>query len=395
MRALDRNKARAALTMLGIVIGVAAVIAMLSLGAGASKEIQDQISSLGSNVIIIHPGSTTQGGVRAGHGSATTLTSDDSVAIQNECSAVLQTTPTLRTVAQVVSATQNWATAIYGAGPSYFDIRSWKLKSGEYFTQPDTDGAANVCVIGQAVADNLFGSQNPIGEIIRIKNIPFKILGILEEKGQTTWGQNQDDTIIAPFTTVQRKIMGVTYIQGIMASTRSPSDEKRAIDQITALLRQRHRLRQDQDDDFHMRSQSDISSAYEETTKTMTTLLGSIASVSLLVGGIGIMNIMLVSVSERTREIGIRIAVGARSRDILLQFLIEALVLSVIGGVIGIGLGVGASKTITYFAGWKTVIYPSSIILSFSFAALVGIFFGFYPARRASLLEPIEALRYE
>ncbi len=381
--------------MLGIIIGVAAVIAMLSLGAGASKEIQDQISSLGSNVIIIHPGSTSQRGVRGGHGSATTLTSDDSIAIQNECSAVLQTTPTVRTGAQVVSATQNWSTGIYGAGPSYFDIRSWKLKRGEYFTQADTDGAANVCVIGQVVADNLFGSQDPIGEIIRIKNIPFKILGILQEKGQTTWGQNQDDTIIAPFTTIQRKIMGVTYIHGIMASTRSPRDEKRAVDQITALLRQRHRLRPDQEDDFHMRSQSDISSAYEETTKTMTTLLGSIASVSLLVGGIGIMNIMLVSVSERTREIGIRIAVGARSRDILLQFLIEALVLSVIGGFIGMGLGIGASKAITYFAGWTTVIYPSSVILSFSFACIVGIFFGFYPARRASLLEPIEALRYE
>ncbi|MEW5806114.1 MAG: ABC transporter permease [Acidobacteriota bacterium] len=392
---LGRNKTRAALTMLGIIIGVAAVITMLSLGEGANAEIQQQISSLGTNVMIILPGSTTQGGVRAGHGSATTLTYDDCLVIQNECPAVRLTAPGVRTVAQAVSATQNWSTLIQGSTPAMFDIRDWELRSGEYFTQEDVDGATNVCLIGQTAAENLFGLQNPVGQVIRIKNIPFRILGLLEEKGQTASGMNQDDVIVVPFTTVQRKIMGVTYISIILVAARSSADEQKAIDQIKALLRQRHRIQAGQDDDFSIRSLSDISSAAAEASKTMTILLASIASVSLIVGGIGIMNIMLVSVTERTREIGIRIAVGARSRDILLQFLIEALVLSIIGGLIGIGIGIASSKAITYFAGWKTVISLSAIILSFSFAAAVGIFFGFYPARRASLLEPIEALRYE
>ena len=381
--------------MLGIIIGVGAVITMLSLGEGASAQIQEQISSLGTNVIMILPGSVTQGGMRMGHGSFTTLTYDDSIAIQNECSAVSETSPMLRTGSQVVSATQNWATSIQGAAPSFFSIRNWQLTDGEYFTQADTEGAANVCVIGQTVADNLFGSQNPIGQVIRIKNLPIRILGLLEEKGQTTWGQDQDDTIVIPFKTLQRKIMGVTHISQIIVSTKGSSEEKRAIEQITALLRQRHRIRPDQDDDFNLRSLSDISSTAQEASKTMTILLGSIASVSLIVGGIGIMNIMLVSVTERTREIGIRIAVGARSQDILLQFLIEALVLSIIGGVLGIGVGVGSSKAVTYFLEWNTVISPFAIVLSFSFSAAVGMFFGFYPARRASRLEPIEALRYE
>ncbi len=394
-RALGRNKMRSILTMLGIIIGVAAVITMLSIGEGASADIQESISSLGRNMMIILPGSTTQGGVRAGHGSRTNLNYNDVLAIQEECSAVALAAPGLRTVEQAISATQNWSTSLQGVTPAYFDIRGWPLKSGEYFTDVDVQGATNVCVIGQTAADNLFGSQNPVGEIIRIKNLPFRILGLLEEKGQTGHGWDQDDTIIAPFTTLQRKIMGITHVRIIYVSAVSSMAEERAIEQITSLLRQRHRLRPEQDDDFSIRRLSDISSAAQEASKTMTLLLGSIASISLIVGGIGIMNIMLVSVTERTHEIGIRIAVGARSRDILFQFLTEAVVLSIIGGLIGIGLGIGSSKAITYFAGWKTVVSAFSIILSFSFAAVVGIFFGFYPARRASSLEPIEALRYE
>ncbi len=394
-KALGRNKMRAILTMLGIIIGVGAVITMLSIGEGASLEIQESISSLGQNMIIILPGSTTQGGVRAGHGSRTNLTYEDTLAIQEECSAVSTTAPGLRTVVQAISAIQNWSTSLRGTTPEYFDIRKWELKSGELFTDVDVQGANNVCVIGQTAADELFGSQNPVGQILRIKNIPFRVLGLLEEKGQTGHGHDQDDTIIAPFTTVQRKIMGVTHIYLIYASAISSQAEERAINQITSLLRQRHRLRFEQEDDFSIRKLSDISSAAQETSKTMTILLGSIASISLIVGGIGIMNIMLVSVTERTHEIGIRIAVGARSRDILFQFLTEAVVLSIIGGAIGIGIGIGSSKAITLFAGWKTAITPFSIILSFSFAAVIGVFFGFYPARRASRLEPIDALRYE
>lgn len=395
VKALRRNIMRAVLTMLGIIIGVAAVITMLSIGEGASADIQEQISSLGKDMMIILPGSTTQGGVRAGHGSRTNLTYADALAIQDECSAVSLAAPGLRTVVQAVSATQNWSTVLQGTVPSYFDIRMWKLKSGELFTEVDVQGATNVCVIGQTAADNLFGSQDPAGQIIRIKNIPFRVLGLLEEKGQTGHGRDQDDTIIAPFTTLQRKIVGVTHISIIFASAVSSLAEERAIEQIKALLRQRHRLRSEQGDDFSIRRLSDISSAAQAASRTMTFLLGAIASVSLLVGGIGIMNIMLVSVTERTHEIGVRIAVGARSRDILFQFLTEAVVLSIIGGLIGIGIGIGSSKAITYFAGWNTVVSPFAVILSFSFAAVVGIFFGFYPARRASRLEPIDALRYE
>jgi putative ABC transport system permease protein len=386
---------RAILTMLGIIIGVGAVITMLSIGEGASVEIQESISKLGQNMIIILPGSTTQGGVRSGHGSRTNLTYEDCLAIQEECSAVSMTAPGLRTVVQAISPIQNWATALRGTTPEYFDIRKWKLKSGELFTDVDVHGANSVCVIGQTAADELYGSQNPVGQILRIKNIPFRVVGLLEEKGQTGYGSDQDDTIIAPFTTAQRKIMGVTHIYLIYASAISSRAEDRAISQIKALLRQRHRLRTDQGDDFSIRKLSDISSAAQETSKTMTLLLGSIASISLIVGGIGIMNIMLVSVTERTQEIGIRMAVGARSRDILLQFLTEAVVLSIIGGLLGIGIGIGSSKAITYFAGWNTVVSAFSVILSFSFAGIIGIFFGFYPARRASRLEPIDALRYE
>ncbi len=394
-QALIRNTMRSVLTMLGIIIGVGAVIAMLAVGQGAKAQVESQIATIGSNLLMIFPGSMTQGGARTGAGGFTTLTEADAEAIEKELSAVRLAAPTLRTSAQVISANQNWLTNVSGSTPAFFLIRDWSIASGEAFTRADVAGATKVVVIGKTVAQNLFGAQDPVGEIIRIRNIPFKVIGVLASKGQSTQGQDQDDVVVIPLTTLQKRIMGVTHIGAILVSANSPAETAVAQEQIRLLLRQRHRILAGQEDDFVVRNMIDIASAAESASRIMAMLLGSIASVSLIVGGIGVMNIMLVSVTERTREIGIRMAVGARGRDILLQFLMEAVVLSLAGGLLGIGLGVAGSKVISAFVHWPTSVSSGAILLSFVFSVSIGLFFGLYPARRAASLDPIEALRYE
>ncbi len=398
--ALMVNRLRSALTMLGIVIGVAAVIAMMAVGAGARQRIAEQIRSIGSNVVIILSGSTTSGGIRLGHGTLLTLTEDDAGAISREIAAVEIAAPAMRGTAQVVFGNQNWSTVIQGATPEYLLVREWALESGRAFTQQDVDGATKVALLGQTVAENLFGESDPVGQIIRIKKVPFTVVGVLARKGQSAWGQDQDDIVIIPLSTAKRKVLGVSQanvrsVGAILIRAKAPEFMDEAVVQITALLRQRHRLQPGQEDDFTVRNLSEVFAAQEESARTMSILLGAIASVSLLVGGIGIMNIMLVSVTERTREIGIRMAVGARERDILTQFLIEAVTLALIGGTVGIVLGVGGSALLSYFAQWETLTAPEAILLAFLFSAAVGIFFGYYPARKAASLDPIEALRYE
>jgi putative ABC transport system permease protein len=393
-RALGRNLMRSSLTMLGVIIGVGAVIAMVAVGQGAHASILAKIASLGANSFIVLPGSTTQSGVRLGWGGRATLQPADVKAIQHECPAVAYVTPMVRTVTQVVYANQNWATAIQGTGIEYPDIREWPLVSGSWFTQPDVDAGGKVAVLGQTVADWLFGGMDPVGQVVQIKNMPFRVVGLLAPKGQSTQGQDQDDVIFIPYTTAQKKVIGITYIYSILASA-SHARMGEAIDQVTALLRQRHRLLPWQENDFSIRPLADVAAAEEESSRIMTLLLGSIASISLLVGGIGIMNIMLVSVTERTREIGIRMAVGAKKRDILWQFLIEAMLLSLSGGIVGIGLGVGGSKLISSLAAWPAFVSWDAVALAFLFSGAVGVFFGFYPARKAAHLEPIQALRYE
>ncbi len=394
-RALVRNTMRSALTMLGIIIGVGAVIAMIAVGQGAKAQVESQIASIGSNMLMVFPGSTTQAGVRGGSGTATTLTEDDALAIQKELSSVRLAAPSLRTVAQVVSANQNWSTSVTGSTPEYFVVRDWSFSAGAPFTPTDFKGAAKTAVLGKTVADNLFGSQDPIGQIIRIRNVPFKVVGLLAPKGQSAMGQDQDDVVIIPLSTLQKRIMGVTNIQTILISANSPQETVTAQEEVQRLLHQRHRILPGQDDDFSVRNMTDIAAAAEAASKIMTLLLGSIASVSLIVGGIGIMNIMLVSVTERTREIGIRMAVGARGRDILLQFLVEAIVLSLSGGILGVMLGVASARIISTFVHWPTIISPGSILLATVFSIAIGVFFGLYPARRAASLDPIDALRYE
>jgi len=398
LRALRVNKMRSALTMLGIIIGVGAVIAMLAVGTGASERISQQIASIGSNLIIILPGSTTSGGLRMGMGSQPTLTKDDADAIQKECSAVQDVAPVLNGAAQIVYGNQNWSTGVYGTTPSMLNIRDWPLSSGRPFTEQDVRSATKVCLLGQTVVENLFGSIDPVGQVVRIKKVPFTVIGILDKKGQSPQGQDQDDTVYIPVTTAQKKIFGTTFpgmVRTIMVKGKSTEDLDTAEKQINELLRQRHHIGPKKDNDFTVRNLTQIMQVAEQSTKVMTLLLGAIASVSLLVGGIGIMNIMLVSVTERTREIGIRMAVGAKTWDIRLQFIIEALTLSLIGGIVGIIAGVTGSKIISAFAGWSTIVSALSIVLAFGFSGLVGIFFGFYPAYKASLLNPIDALRYE
>jgi putative ABC transport system permease protein len=398
LRALRANKMRSALTMLGIIIGVGAVITMLAVGTGASQRIGEQMASMGSNLIMILPGTTTAGGVRMGAGTQSTLSIGDAEAIQKECPAVLYVAPVLGGVAQVVYGNQNWATNVTGTTANMLFVRDWPLTSGRPFTDEEVRSASKVCLLGQTVIDNLFGGIDPIGQIIRIKNVPFTVIGLLEVKGQTPDGRDQDDNIYIPVTAAQKKLFGTTFpgmVRIIMVKAKSAEDLSSAEKQINELLRQRHRIGQKQDEDFTVRNLTQMMQATEQSTKVMTILLGAIASVSLLVGGIGIMNIMLVSVTERTREIGIRMAVGAKTWDIRLQFLIEALILSLIGGIVGIIIGISSSEILTMLAGWSTVVSPLSIMLAFSFSGLVGIFFGFYPAYKASLLNPIEALRYE
>jgi len=400
LRSLKVNKLRTALTMLGIMIGVAAVIAMVSVGTGAQARVAEQIQSLGSNLIIALSGSTNQAGVRLGQGSQTTITEDDASAIAREVPAVQVAAPSSRGNAQVVYGNLNWSTGIQGVTADYFEARDWPVDVGRPILQEDVDGATKIALLGQTTAQNLFGDADPIGQIIRIKKVPFTVAGLLSRKGQSAWGQDQDDVIFVPLSTAKKKVLGVSQanarsVGSISIKIRPDENMTDAETQIRELLRQRHRLQPAQDDDFWLRNLSEVLQTQEESSKVMTYLLAAIASVSLLVGGIGIMNIMLVSVTERTREIGLRMAVGARSRDILTQFLVEAVTLSLIGGVIGIALGVGGSNAINALAEWRTVLAPEAILLAFGFSAAIGIFFGFYPARKASRLDPIEALRYE
>jgi len=394
-RALQRNKMRSFLTMLGIIIGVAAVIAMLAIGQGAEYSVEQQISALGTNVLIVLPGSQQTGGLRVGAGTMTNLTDDDAQAIQRECPAVGLVSPGTRAGGQVIAGNLNWATGIEGTGPDYLEIRKWSVEYGDFYTESDIKAAAKVCVLGKTVADNLFPDSSPVGQNIRIRNVPFKVVGVLSRKGQNAMGQDQDDVILAPYTTVTRRLTWFPYLRQILVSATTPSNIPVAQSQIADLLRMRHKIAVYDQDDFTIRNQADLATAATATTEILTILLASIASVSLLVGGIGIMNIMLVSVTERTREIGIRMSVGARGRDILMQFLIEALVLSLLGGTMGIILGVTGSSAISNLAKWPTIITAFSIILSFGFSIAIGIFFGFYPARKAAMLNPIEALRYE
>ena len=397
-RALRVNKMRSALTMLGIIIGVGAVIAMVAVGTGASQKISEQISTMGSNLLIVLPGATTSGGVRMGAGTQPTLTSGDSDAIIKECPAVADAAPLHNGVAQVIFGHMNWSTGVVGTTPSMLVVRDWDLAAGRSFIQQDVKSASKVALLGRTVVDNLFGDQNPVGQTIRIKNVPFTVIGVLATKGQSAQGQDQDDTILIPVTTAQKKLFGVQFpgmVRIIIVKAKSAEDLSGAEKQINELLRQRHHITQKQDNDFTVRNLTQIMQAAEQSTKVMTLLLGAIASVSLLVGGIGIMNIMLVSVTERTREIGIRMAIGAKTWDIRLQFIIEALTLSLIGGIIGIIVGISTSMVLSSISGWPTVVSALSILLAFGFSGFIGIFFGFYPAYKASLLNPIDALRYE
>jgi len=400
LRALRVNKLRSGLTMLGIVIGVGAVIAMVAVGAGASQRIQEQISSIGSNLLMVLPGSVTSGGMRMGFGSTMTLTEDDARAIGAEIPGVLTASGSMRGTAQLVFGNQNWSTAIQGTAPDYLEIRDWDLDAGRFFTQEDMDGATKVAVLGQTVKESLFGDGDAIGQVIRIKKVPFTVIGVLARKGQTSFGQDQDDTVIIPLSTAKKRVLGVSqanarFVGVIQIKSASPEMLSDIQGQVVDLLRQRHRLQPYQDNDFDVRNLAEMFAVQAASTKTMTLLLGAIASVSLLVGGIGIMNIMLVSVTERTREIGLRLAVGARSRDILGQFLIEAVTLALVGGILGILVGIGGSALIALLASWSTLITPGSIAVAFGSSAFIGIFFGYFPARKAAYLDPIEALRYE
>jgi putative ABC transport system permease protein len=400
VRALRVNSLRSTLAMLGIIIGVGAFIASGAIGAGAQQRIADQIRSLGSNLIIILSGSTTSGGLRLGHGSQLTITEDDAWAIQREVPGVQAAAPSMRGTAQVVAGNLNWSTAVYGVTTEYFEARDWKLAAGKLFTQEDVDGATKVALVGQTVVQNLFGDADPLDQVIRIRKVPFAVIGVLDRKGQNTWGQDQDDTILIPLSTAKKRVLGVSQAnaRSVGAISVKVGDAEKMAEveqQIRDLLRQRHRLQPFQDDDFWLRNMTEVLQTQEESSRVMTNLLYAIAGVSLMVGGIGIMNIMLVSVTERTREIGLRMAVGARGRDILSQFLIEAVILSLIGGIAGVLVGVFGSQGISSLAEWSTVIQGQAIPIALGFASAVGIFFGFYPAWKASRLDPIDALRYE
>jgi putative ABC transport system permease protein len=398
LRALKANAMRSFLAILGIIIGVGAVVAMVAIGSGASEKISSQISSIGSNLILVLPGATTQGGMRLGMGTQQTLTMADAEAISKECSAVSAVAPAITGTAQVVFGNQNWATGVIGTTPDMVIVREWELVSGRFINEQDVRSGTKVAVIGQTVADKLFGEVEPTGKIIRIKKIPFEVIGVLDKKGQSLTGQDQDDIIYVPVTTAQRTLFGQTLpgrVRLIYVKASSLESIPQATEQIKTLLKQRHRIGPNQEDDFTVMDLTQMLKTAEESTKTMSILLGAIASVSLIVGGIGIMNIMLVSVTERTREIGIRMAVGAKPKDIRMQFLIESVFLTTIGGIFGLMLGIGASLIVADLMEWPVSISLFSALIAFSFSAFVGVFFGFYPAYKASMLNPIEALRYE
>jgi len=399
LRALRRNKLRSALTMLGVVIGVGAVIVMVSIGQGASEAVRAQIQSLGTNLLMVVPGATTSAGVRSGSGGVSTLTLQDAKAIATECSAVSGVAWMKRQIGQVIQAELNWSTQIQGVSPGYFSVRDWPVESGAAFGPRDEETANRVALLGKTVVENLFGpGEDPVGAMIRVKDVPFRVVGVLVRKGQTSWGQDQDDTVVIPFSTAERRVLGseiLGTVDMVFASATRSEDIVVAAEQITSLLRQRHRIASDADVDFTVRNLNEMAVAQESASRVMAMLLLCVASISLLVGGIGIMNILLVSVTERTREIGIRMAVGAKRRHILLQFLVEAVVLAGAGGVIGVVLGIASAGAVSTFAGWPTLISGPAVVLSLLFSATVGVFFGFWPARRAAGLDPIAALRYE
>ena len=397
-KALMRNKTRAFLTMLGIIIGVGAVITMVSIGEGSKQSIRSQLSGMGSNMITIRPfsNSTVGGGARLGTTGLQTLRLEDIKSIQQQAKFIIDVSPSVSSNAQAIYGSQNWPTQMQGVAPSYLNIREWKLSSGMPFTDDDVTISAKVCLLGQTVVDNIFSpGENPIGKVIRFGKIPFTVIGVLEKKGENTFGQDQDDVILAPYSTVMKRILAIVYIQNIYASAIDENSSDTATKELTAILRVNHKLKPNDDNDFTVRTQAELINTISSTSQLLTVLLTAIAGISLLVGGIGIMNIMYVSVTERTKEIGLRMAIGARGRDILLQFLVEAILISITGGIIGVVLGVTAAKLVTLFLGWPTLVSQSSMILSFAVCAITGVFFGYYPAQSASRLDPIEALRYE
>jgi putative ABC transport system permease protein len=394
-KSIVKNKMRTLLTMLGIIIGVAAVIVMVAIGKGAEQRIQNQIASMGTNLIMVFPGSMQQRGVHMGPDQGVRLTLDDMERLKKNSTLLEAVSPVVRTGVQVIGGSSNWNTGVYGVSEEYLKIRDWKMSAGDFFSAADVRAQNKVCIIGQTIVKNLFANEDPVGQQLRLRNVPFKVIGVLKERGQSAFGQDQDDVIIAPYTTVYYRLSGEPHINQILARAASLDQMSQAQAEITSIMRESHKLEEGADDDFTVRNQTDIASTAEETTKVLTILLASIASISLLVGGIGIMNIMLVSVTERTHEIGIRMAIGARSRDIMVQFLIEAIVLSLSGGLIGVLIGFVATWIVHLATDWNTVIALQNVLLSFGFAGAVGVFFGYYPARKAAALNPIEALRYE
>lgn len=396
VRALQRNKLRAFLTMLGIIIGVASVIAMLAIGEGSTQSIKKQISSMGSNMLFVQPGSDFRGGVRQDFSESQSLTPKDFIAIKEQNTTLADMSPQVNGSGQVIFGTGNWPTTIYGVSPEYLSIRKLEMKKGSIFTSKDIQTSAKVAVVGQTVVDNIFkNGEDPVGQTIRFNKIPLKIIGVLAEKGQNSFGQDQDDVILAPYTTVQKRILAITYYQSITMSAKSEEIVDEAAEEIAEILRASHKLKESDEDDFNVRTQQELISTFSSTSEILTLLLVAIASISLIVGGVGIMNIMYVSVTERTREIGLRLAVGGRGIDILLQFLAEAIMISITGGIIGVALGIGSTIALSNVLGWPVVISAQSIAISFLVCAVTGIFFGWYPARKASNLDPIVALRFE